>query len=1021
MSRRQRWLIVLALLVVTATSPLLYGAPSGAVAPPSSLGSAPRVAHATTAGQCVYDNVGGQHPVGTPGWECGATMSGPSSLTLGPCPKSGVMGSSNTPITAHVLRQYLCTPAFTLSLSFSTDGTTQGSTTNGVPALGGYASGATNELLEPGWCPMHTVNGECNASTSVPQRILVLKNTKPTSMLLYVQGQGNCSGGTTLFSCDFQSYINVQVGGNTTVTPRRTRGPLVLSMKSTPGKFSLGVDDKGAITPAKVKVAVTFKNTSKRTLTGISLIGLDPQPQDTTQALTPLALPTKAIPVHIGTLAPGATTKKTFTLSVNGDGDYQWNALALFNDPKVAGGNGRAQATGGPFTSNIAPLYFSAAIEPDNIFKQASGQFVDAGNPWFIKGTIKNESAYKTLCVYPLAPQFKGNASGIGLHDITVASPSQNAPPFAGVLKPGDSATVEMYVATALDGATRGEVTFAPKAAELKEGQTCTSQSLSALTPLSDNDMTIAKDSSDFTIHVDTSTPVAPATVLPGLADPLYFAGAFAAGTVSTLFESAVQLEAGVGDALSLQNLYQNLISSYPPVAAARIAIAEYQALVTATDVMANYWKTASPADKQSFLTQVASVMSRETGDFWSAVSGTVGDSASSYMDKVQAAYASGDDAQIISLYGSGIGSLTTQIATQIALGEAGQVIIAKAPALAAAFEEVAGSSVTIAALREMPAGKILNVAEMRRLWGLSQEDLAAFSKISKEYDVLIGVRGRAPISVENIEEGAVWKHENLKPKNVNPIDTEYLGFPKKTDGTVQFRTYSYSEEHQIVSAIKSADLSPADYKIVMARFELRLSESKYIKTIQGYSKAGEINVGFNYADNGLNLTSTRQIRKFKLIETSLPDGGTLYTPYQENLTYYNLRKTGTLPPRCKRLLGSVLCEVTGDMDGVYVTTTAGGSVPQDILVKVYEALAKAGWQHPETLTWINDAGDFMFGAKQKILDGLQVGGEPMIQFAPDGQQYATYLDLAKSKLIDSDNYFLDIVGGYTKLAKAKP
>ena len=40
-----------------------------------------------------------------------------------------------------------------------------------------------------------------------------------------------------------------------------------------------------------------------------------------------------------------------------------------------------------------------------------------------------------------------------------------------------------------------------------------------------------------------------------------------------------------------------------------------------------------------------------------------------------------------------------------------------------------------------------------------------------------------------------------------------------------------------------------------------------------------------------------------------------------------------------------------------------------------------------------------------------------MIQFAPDGNQYATYLDLAKSKLISSSNYYLDIVGGCTDLA----
>jgi hypothetical protein len=59
--------------------------------------------------------------------------------------------------------------------------------------------------------------------------------------------------------------------------------------------------------------------------------------------------------------------------------------------------------------------------------------------------------------------------------------------------------------------------------------------------------------------------------------------------------------------------------------------------------------------------------------------------------------------------------------------------------------------------------------------------------------------------------------------------------------------------------------------------------------------------------------------------------------------------------------------------------------------------------------------------AKQKILEGLQGGGEAMIQFAPDGKQYATYLDLAKSKLINSDNYFLDIVVDTPSWPRANP
>jgi hypothetical protein len=792
---------------------------------------------------------------------------------------------------------------------------------------------------------------------------------------------------------------------------------LTITLASTPGTINLPVDDKGAIGSKTVNVTVTFTNTTKKTISDVQLIGLDPIPQDKTQALTQLALPAKSIPATIGDVKAGAKVKRVFSLAVTVDGAYQWNALALYDDPSAKGGNGRSSAVGGPFEAKVPPLYFTSDTEPDNIYKQGGADWVRAGDSWFIKGTIKNESSYKTLCVLPLIPTFTGNAAGIGPHDVTVASIREDAPPFAGILKPGDSATIAMYVDTSVDGSTRGKVDFDPQAAVLDAGATCSIDTVGDMTQLGDDDKTIPDGTDEETVHVDTSNPIPLDRSWPET--QLYLLGAIPGGVLHGLFDSAVGLEASAGDAVSLDNLYTTLNSLYPEQKAGEYALGAYQQLVTATDVIADYWKSATPDEQQSFVTQVESVLRRESGDFYKAALGTAADATKTELDQFEATYAKGDDADIFALYGHGIGSLGAQILAQIVLNEIGTSITQKAPALTAAFKEVAGSSVTITALKDMPASKLLNFTEMRNLWGLSQQDFDAFSKIAKEYDVLIGVRGRSPISVENIEEGAVWKHENLKPKNVSSIDIEYLGFPASGKGTVQFRTYSYSEEHALLTKIQAADLPAAEYKVVIDRLETRIGESKYIKTIQGFSKEGEINVGFNYADNGIDKTTSREIRKFTLVESTLEDGGTLYTPYQENLKYYNLRKTGTLPSRCKRLLGSVLCEVTGDMDGVYVTTTAGTAVPQDKLVKIYEALQKAGWQHPETLTWINSAGEFYFAAKEKILQGLQLGGEATIQITPTGNAYATYIDLAKSKLISPTNYYLDLVGGFTTLAKA--
>lgn len=135
-----------------------------------------------------------------------------------------------------------------------------------------------------------------------------------------------------------------------------TTKALVITLVSSPGTTKLSVNEKGAIESKKVNVVVTFANVTKKTITGVQLIGLDPEPQDKTQALNQLALPKKSIPLMIGTVAPGAKLKKTFTLSVNGDGAYEWRALALYNDPTAKGGNGRAIAVGGPFEAKVPLL-----------------------------------------------------------------------------------------------------------------------------------------------------------------------------------------------------------------------------------------------------------------------------------------------------------------------------------------------------------------------------------------------------------------------------------------------------------------------------------------------------------------------------------------------------------------------------------------------------------------------------------------------------------------------------------------
>ena len=204
------------------------------------------------------------------------------------------------------------------------------------------------------------------------------------------------------------------------------------------------------------------------------------------------------------------------------------------------------------------------------------------------------------------------------------------------------------------------------------------------------------------------------------------------------------------------------------------------------------------------------------------------------------------------------------------------------------------------------------------------------------------------------------------------------------------------------------------DAPAVLARAKIRFAESgKYLSEIEGYSAQGQIDVGFNYRDNGLDQANTSQVRAFHLDVEKLDGGGHYYRPIQENLAYDG---ASSWPQWCRQVASKVLCRVTGDMDGVYLTNVGGTSLSDAQRLRVYNKLSAAGWQHPETLTWVKNDEPFFFGDKAGILSKLEVGGEPMVEFAPDGKPRATYFDLKKSYLFNKDSYYIDIVGGYLGL-----
>ena len=142
------------------------------------------------------------------------------------------------------------------------------------------------------------------------------------------------------------------------VTGSRAGRPSVdVSVSASPAKVTVpsksavpGVGQTAGGQAGRVAVTVTFRNPSTRPAANLQLLSLSVVPVDRSTAPPKLGFPASSFPARLGTLAPGAVVARSFTLDVaRGDGVYKVEALALFDDPTVQGGNGRAYGVGGRF------------------------------------------------------------------------------------------------------------------------------------------------------------------------------------------------------------------------------------------------------------------------------------------------------------------------------------------------------------------------------------------------------------------------------------------------------------------------------------------------------------------------------------------------------------------------------------------------------------------------------------------------------------------------------------------------
>lgn len=436
--------------------------------------------------------------------------------------------------------------------------------------------------------------------------------------------KGAKAGGVTLSLAASGKAGSRSVHGAGTLPLQVGRTSSAIKLVTTPSPVALTVDDSGKVVPKEVTVKISYTNKSQHAIKGIQLLSVSPEPVDPTQALDQLAFPKETsqkptFPIQIGTVAAGASSPPvTLKLTVTGDGKYQLRALALFNDPAAPGGNGRVTAVGGQFEATVPPLFYTGKLKDDNLSDRNGSKWVTGGAPFYLSGEFKNVSSYRMLCLEPLYADNVGNAGGDGPADI------QTSAPVGGELKPGQDVSWLDSVLTNPIGATRATVTVDPGAVEVQPGDSCDILRVEKLTRLAAKEVTLTKDSTSFVVHVDTSVAQTP-PVGTGVLALNFFGGVFLVGpivgTAEWIEHTIAMAREMTREALDPVTYAKVALNSPTPLGLTYATYRSYQQMIQTLNLLANYWNQATPAEKQSPVTQAIAALGHARDDAWKGAS----------------------------------------------------------------------------------------------------------------------------------------------------------------------------------------------------------------------------------------------------------------------------------------------------------------------------------------------------------------------------------------------------------------
>jgi hypothetical protein len=276
-----------------------------------------------------------------------------------------------------------------------------------------------------------------------------------------------------------------------------------------------------------------------------------------------------------------------------------------------------------------------------------------------------------------------------------------------------------------------------------------------------------------------------------------------------------------------------------------------------------------------------------------------------------------------------------------------------------------------------IPAGTDLLANGARLLiekFGMTPRQITELIAYCKRSNIIIAIRSRSSRAAELIAKGlAIGKNEIIKLKNVNWVDTQYLGYSTQDLNTIVWAKPLTKVEVEL--SLVGADATTR--QIVLDRWQLRVEEwnDPKIKSLINTSDiTGKIDWSFNGASNGAPGANKVDERLFKLQPQANP------SPYGTAKRPYFQVKVGSKPNLAGRLVA-----VTQDVDMMAVLGLNGKILSPAERTAAYIHLSDVlGIEHGETPSFIKN-GEIMFQAKAKYLADVIQGGEQVAVFSPYG------------------------------------